>query len=88
MDVVWFGLLVVGVAVLGTLAGGGRGREDFRARRRFDAAFEQESRRTTHTDATGMLLCRSCAAKRVRTGRTVPSLRRDALAALRRARRP
>ena len=60
MDVIWFGLLVVGVAVLGTLAGGGRGREDFRARRRFDAAFEQESRRTTHTDATGMLLCRSC----------------------------
>jgi rubrerythrin len=62
MDVVWFGLLVVGVAVLGTLAGGGRGREDFRARRRFDAAWEQESRRTTHTDATGMLLCRSCGA--------------------------
>jgi hypothetical protein len=62
MDVVWFGLLVVGVAVLGTLAGGGRGREDFRARRRFDAAFEQESRRTTPTDATGMLLCRSCGA--------------------------
>jgi rubrerythrin len=60
LDVVWFGLLVVGVAVLGTLAGGGRGREDFRARRRFDAAFEQESRRTVHTDATGMLLCRSC----------------------------
>ena len=60
MDVVWFGLLVVDVAVLGTLAGGGRGREDFRARRRFDAAFEQESRRTVHTDATGMLLCRSC----------------------------
>ena len=60
MDVVWFGLLVVGVAVLGTLAGGGPGREDFRARRRFDAAFEQESRRTVHTDATGMLLCRSC----------------------------
>jgi hypothetical protein len=62
MDVVWFGLLVLGVAVLGTLAGGGRSREDFRARGRFDAAFEQESRRTTHTDATGMLLCRSCGA--------------------------
>ena len=60
MDVVWFGLLVVGVAVLGTLAGAGRSREDVRARRRFDAAFEHESRRTTHTDATGMLLCRSC----------------------------
>ena len=62
MDVVWFGLLVVGVAVLGTLAGGGRSREDFRARRRFETAFDQESRRTTHTDATGMLLCRSCGA--------------------------
>ena len=60
MDVVWFGLLVVGVAVLGTLAGGGRTPQDHRARRRWDAAFEQESRRTSHTDATGMLLCRSC----------------------------
>jgi ribosomal protein L40E len=62
MDVIWFGLLVVGVALLGTLAGGGRGREDVRARRRFDAAFEHESRRTVHTDATGVLLCRSCGA--------------------------
>ncbi len=62
MDVVWFGLLVVGVAVLGMLAGGGRSREDIRARRRWDAAFEHESRRLSHTDATGMLLCRSCGA--------------------------
>jgi rubrerythrin len=60
MDVVLFGLLVVGVAALGTLAGGGRPREDLRARRRWDAAFEHESRRTSHTDATGVLLCRSC----------------------------
>jgi rubrerythrin len=60
MDVVWFGLLVIGVAVLGMLAGGGSRRDDVRARRRWDAAFEHESRRTTHTDATGMLLCRSC----------------------------
>jgi rubrerythrin len=60
MDAVWFGLLVVGVAVLGLLAGGGRSREDIRARRRWDAAFDQESRRTSRTDATGMLLCRSC----------------------------
>jgi ribosomal protein L40E len=29
---------------------------------RFVAAWEHESRRTTHTDATGMLLCRSCGA--------------------------
>jgi len=60
MDVVWFGLLVLGIALLGMLAGGGRSREDLRARRRWDAAFEQESRRTSHTDATRMLLCRSC----------------------------
>ena len=60
MDVVWFGLLVIGVAVLGMLAGGGSRWDDIRARRRWDAAFEHESRRTTHTDATGMLLCRSC----------------------------
>ena len=60
MDVIWFGLLVVGVATLGMLAGGGGRRDDIRARRRWDAAFEHESRRMTHTDATGMLLCRSC----------------------------
>jgi len=60
MDVVWFGLLVVGVAVLGMLAGGGRSREDIRARRRWDSVFEHEIRRTSRTDATEMLLCRSC----------------------------
>jgi len=55
MDVVWFGMLGVGVAVLGMLAGGGSQRDDIRARRRWDAAFEHESRRTTphrrHRDA-------------------------------------
>jgi rubrerythrin len=60
MDVVWFGLLVLAVALLGMLAAGGRSREDVRARRRWDATFEHEIRRTSHTDATGMLLCRSC----------------------------
>ena len=60
MDALWFGLLVIGVAALGMLAGGGSRRDDVRARRRWDAAFEHEIRRTTHTDATGMLLCRSC----------------------------
>ncbi|HEV8671180.1 MAG TPA: hypothetical protein VGS01_10645 [Candidatus Limnocylindria bacterium] len=60
MDLVWFGLLVVGVAVLGMLAGGGRSREDIRARRRWDSAFEHDSRRLSRTDATGMLMCRSC----------------------------
>lgn len=62
MDLVWFALLVVAVALIGMLGAGGRSREDIRSRRRWDAAFEQESRRTSHTDATGMLLCRSCGA--------------------------
>jgi len=62
MDAVWFGLMVIGVAVLGMLAGGGSRREDIRARRRWDSAFEQESRRISQTDATGMLMCRSCGA--------------------------
>ncbi len=62
MDAAWFGLLVVAVVLLGMLAAGGRSREDLRMRRRWDAAFEQEGRRTSHTDATGMLLCRSCGA--------------------------
>jgi hypothetical protein len=60
MDLAWFGLLVVVVALLGMLGAGGRSREDTRARRRWDTAFERESRRTSHTDATGMLLCRAC----------------------------
>ena len=62
MDAVWFGLMVIGVAVLGMLAGGGSRREDIRARRRWDSAFEQESRRISQTDATGMVMCRSCGA--------------------------
>lgn len=43
MDVLWFGLLVIGVAALGMLAGGGSRRDDIRARRRWDAAFEHEA---------------------------------------------
>jgi rubrerythrin len=62
MDYLWFGLLVVGIAVLGMLAGGGRGRDDYRAHRRWDSLFDQEIRRTSRTDATEMLLCRSCGA--------------------------
>jgi uncharacterized paraquat-inducible protein A len=59
MDLAWFGLFVVAVALIGMLAAGGRS-EDIRSRRRWDTAFEQESRRTSYTDATGMVLCRSC----------------------------
>src|SRR5439155_388277 len=52
-DLVWSMLLLGAIAVLGILLGGGGRREDLRARRRWDAAFDSESRRTSHTDATG-----------------------------------
>jgi rubrerythrin len=61
-DLAWSALLLVGIAVLGLLLGGGAKREDIRARRRWDAAFDYESRRLSRTDATGMLRCRSCGA--------------------------
>lgn len=61
-DLLSFTLLVVAVAGLALLAGGGRSRDDLRSRRRWDAAFEHEMRRTRHTDATGMLMCRACGA--------------------------
>ena len=60
MDLVWLVLLVIGIAGLGMLAGSGRSRDDLRMRGRWDTRFELESRRQTHTDATGMLVCRSC----------------------------
>lgn len=55
-------LLFVAIAVAGVALGRGGRRDDLRARRRWDAAFDQESRRITQTDATGMLVCRSCGA--------------------------
>jgi hypothetical protein len=61
-DLFWSVLLLAGVAILGLLVGGGRSREDLRARRRWDRAFDYESRKISRTDATGMLLCRSCGA--------------------------
>ena len=61
-DLFWSVLLLAGVAILGLLVGGGRTRDDIRARRRWDQAFDYESRRMSRTDATGMLMCRSCGA--------------------------
>ncbi|HUQ42077.1 MAG TPA: hypothetical protein VM052_06225 [Candidatus Limnocylindrales bacterium] len=61
-DLFWSALLLIGIAAIGVLAGRGGSREDLRARRRWDAAFDYESRKTSRTDATGMLLCRSCGA--------------------------
>ncbi len=61
-DLLWSILLLIGIAVLGTLATRGGGRKDLGARRRWDSAFDQESRRMSRTDATGVLVCRSCGA--------------------------
>ena len=59
-DLFWSALLLTAIAVFGIFLGRGSTREDIRARRRWDAAFDFESRRSTRTDATGMLRCRSC----------------------------
>jgi len=59
-DLFWSALLLIGIAILGIFLGRGTSREDLRARRRWDAAFDYESRRSTRTDATGVLRCRSC----------------------------
>lgn len=61
-DLVWSFLLFAGIAVVALVLGSGRARDDIRMRRRWDAAFDQEIRRVSHTDATGMLRCRSCGA--------------------------
>ncbi len=60
-DLVWSALLFLGIALLGMLLGrGARSRDELRARHRWDAAFDAESRRTSRTDVTGVVLCRSC----------------------------
>lgn len=62
-DLVWSALLITGIVALGMLVGGGgRSRDELRTQRRWDAIFDHESRRVSRTDATGMLLCRSCGA--------------------------
>jgi len=61
-DLFWSFLLLGAIAVLAMFLGGGSRREDIRARRRWDAAFDHESRRLSRTDATGVLRCRSCGA--------------------------
>ncbi len=74
-DLFWSMLLLIGIAVVGTLATRGGGREDLRARRRWDSGFDQESRRMSHTDATGVLLCRSCGASASERAGRCPSCR-------------
>jgi len=58
MEVLSLLLLLAMLGLLSTLTGGMR--EDTRARRRWDARFDFESREVRRTDATGVLMCRSC----------------------------
>lgn len=60
MDLLGILVVVLVVGLLGLVAR--RGREEPRLRRRWDSAFEIESRRIRETDATDVLLCRRCGA--------------------------
>lgn len=62
MDLLFFLLILAGLGAFGMLSGVGRPREDLRMRRRWESTFYAETHKQTHTDATGMLMCRKCGA--------------------------
>ena len=74
-DATWSLLLLAGIALVGLLLAGARTREDTRMRRRWDAVFDQEIRRVSRTDATGVLRCRSCGASASERAGRCPSCR-------------
>ena len=53
-------ILILLVAGLSLLAGGGRSASELRMRRRWEANFESEIHQVRPTDATGVLMCRRC----------------------------
>jgi hypothetical protein len=59
MDLVWILGTVLLIGAFGVITGSGRGRDD-RTRRRWESAFHAETHKQVKTDATGMLMCRSC----------------------------
>lgn len=62
MDGLTFVLLLLIFGSLFALARGGRSRRDELLRGRGADRVDRELRRTTHTDATGVLRCRRCGA--------------------------
>ena len=61
MDLFAIAFVVVCVVGFALLGGVGRSRHETRGRQ-LESAFYAESHRQVHTDATGVLMCRSCGA--------------------------
>ena len=72
MELLGLVLIVFVVGLFGVLTGTGRARDD-RSSRRWESAFFAETHRQTTTDATGMLMCRSCGASAAERGGRCPS---------------
>jgi hypothetical protein len=72
MELLGLVFIVVLVGLFGVLTGSGRGRDD-RSGRRWESVFYAETHRQTTTDATGMLLCRSCGASATERAGRCPS---------------
>lgn len=63
--ILFFGLVAI-------LSGTGRARQDLLMRRQSDARVNESLYRITHTDATGMLMCRRCGAESPETAGACP----------------
>ncbi len=71
MDGVSLLLLIVFFGMLAVISGTGRSRRDS-LQRQSDARVNASLYKTTHTDATGMLMCRRCGAESPERAGTCP----------------
>lgn len=72
-DLAWSALLFLGIFLLARALGGGPSRADLRSRRRWEEVLDHEIHRSSRTDATGMVLCRSCGASASESAGRCPS---------------